>query len=196
VFLMGWIVLGVVIVAAFYLVSVYNQLVRLRNEVRNAFSQIDVQLKRRHDLIPNLVETAKGYMKHERQTLEAVISARDAAGRALRAVEADPTKAQTLQSLAGAEGALTAALSRLIAVAEAYPDLKANQTMSQLMEELRSTENKVSFARQGYNDSVMSYNTALESFPQNLVAGFGSFAQASSWVIERAEEREPVRVSF
>jgi LemA protein len=189
-------VLAVVVVAAFYLVSVYNRLVSLRNEVRNAFSQIDVQLKRRHDLIPNLVETAKGYMKHERQTLEAVVAARDAAGRALRAVEADPSKAQTLQSLAGAEGALSAALGRLLAVVEAYPDLKANQTMGQLMEELRSTENKVSFARQGYNDTVMTYNTALESFPQNLVAGFGSFAQASLWAIERAEEREPVRVSF
>jgi len=196
VFLMGWMVLLVVVVAVGYLVSVYNRLVALRNEVKNAFSQIDVQLKRRYDLIPNLVETAKGYMKHERQTLEAVIAARDAAGRALRAAEADPTKADTLKSLAGAEGALSGALGRLLAVAEAYPDLKANQTMMQLMEELRSTENKVSFARQGYNDSVMSYNTALESFPQNVVAGLGSFAPSSSWQIERAEEREPVRVSF
>jgi LemA protein len=193
---MGWMVLAVVVVAASYLIVVYNRLVALRNEVKNAFAQIDVQLKRRYDLIPNLVETAKGYMKHERQTLEAVIAARDAAGRALRAVEADPSKAQTLQSLAGAEGALGAALGRLMAVAEAYPDLKANQTMGQLMEELRSTENKVSFARQGYNDSVMTYNTALESFPQNLVAGLGSFAPSSSWLIERTEEREPVRVSF
>jgi len=194
--LMGWIVLFVLVVAVVYVISIYNRLVALRNEVKNAFAQIDVQLKRRYDLIPNLVETAKGYMKHERQTLEAVILARDAAGRALRAVEADPSKAQPLQSLAGAEGVLSGALGKLLAVAEAYPDLKANQTMSQLMEELRSTENKVSFARQGFNDSVMTYNTSLESFPQNVVAGLGSFAPSSSWQIERAEEREPVRVSF
>jgi LemA protein len=192
----GWVVIVVLAVVVLYLVSLYNRLVALRAALRNAFAQIDVQLKRRYDLIPNLVETAKAYMKHERETLEAVTAARDHAGRALRAVEKDPASAQALRSLAGAEGALSAALGRLLAVAESYPDLKANQTMSQLMEELRSTENKISFARQAYNDSVMVYNTALESFPQSLVAGLGSFASASSWQLERAEEREPVRVSF
>jgi LemA protein len=192
----GWIVLAVVAVVAAYAVSIYNRLVARRAALRNAFAQIDVQLKRRYDLIPNLVETAKGYLKHERETLEAVVAARDAAGRALRAVEKDPAGAQTLKSLFGAEGALASALGRLLAVAEAYPDLKANQTMAQLMEELRSTENKVSFARQAYNDSVMSYNTEIESFPQTLIAGIGGFAAAASWVIEDAAERQPVKVKF
>ncbi len=192
----GWIVVAVLVLAVLYLVSSYNRLVALRAAFRNAFSQIDVQLKRRYDLIPNLVETAKGYMKHERETLEAVVAARDHAGRALRTLEKDPGSAQAFRSLAGAEGALTAALGRLVAVAEGYPDLKANETMGQLMEELRSTENKIAFARQAYNDSVMTYNTAVESFPGNLVAGMGNFAHATSWQIERAEEREPVRVSF
>jgi LemA protein len=181
---------------AAYGVSVFNRLVARRAAFRNAFAQIDVQLKRRYDLVPNLVETAKGYLKHERETLEAVVAARDVAGRALRAAEKDPAAASALKSLFGADCALGAALGRLMAVAESYPDLKANQTMAQLMEELRSTENKVAFARQAYNDSVMSYNTEIESFPQTLVAGMGGFPPAASWVLEDAAQREPVKVSF
>jgi LemA protein len=194
--LAGWIVVAVLAVVVLFAVSSFNRLVALRAAFRNAFYQIDVQLKRRHDLIPNLVETAKGYMKHERETLEAVVVARDHAGRALRNLEKAPGNAEAVKSVAGAEGVLSAALGRLVALAESYPDLKANEAMGQLMEELRSTENKISFARQAYNDSVMTYNTVIESFPQSLVAGFGSFTPAASWQIERAEEREPVRVSF
>ncbi len=192
----GWIVVAVLAVAVLFVVSSFNRLVALRAAIKNAFSQIDVQLKRRHDLIPNLVETAKGYMKHERETLEAVVVARDHAGRALRDLEKAPGNAVAVKSVAGAEGMLSAALGRLVALAESYPDLKANEAMGQVMEELRSTENKISFARQAYNDAVMAYNTAIESFPHSLVAGFGGFAPAASWQIERVEEREPVRVSF
>jgi LemA protein len=186
----------VMLAVAAYGVSIFNRLVARRAAFRNAFAQIDVQLKRRYDLIPNLVETAKGYLKHERETLEAVVQARDVAGRALRAAEKDPASGAALRSLFGADSALGSALGRLLAVAESYPDLKGNQTMGQLMEELRSTENKVAFARQAYNDSVMSYNTEIESFPQTLVAGVGGFPPAASWVIEDAAERASVRVSF
>jgi LemA protein len=193
---LGLAVFLVVLAVAVYGISIFNGLVARRAAFRNAFAQIDVQLKRRYDLIPNLVETAKGYLKHERETLEAVVAARDVAGRALRAAEKDPAGAQNLRSLFGADSALGAAVGRLLAVVEGYPDLKANQTMEQLMEELRSTENKVAFARQAYNDSVMSYNTEIESFPQTLVAGIGGFPPATSWVIEDAVERQPVRVSF
>ena len=193
---LGLAVFLVVLAVAVYGVSVFNGLVARRAAFRNAFAQIDVQLKRRYDLIPNLVETAKGYLKHERETLEAVVAARNVAGQALRAAETDPSAPQALRSLFGADSALGAAIGRLMAVVESYPDLKADGTMTELMEELRSTENKVAFARQAYNDSVMNYNTEIESFPQTLVAGVGGFPPAASWVIEDAAERQPVRVSF
>jgi LemA protein len=193
---LGLAVFLVVLAVAVYGISVFNRLIARRAAFRNAFAQIDVQLKRRYDLIPNLVETAKGYLKHERETLEAVVAARDVAGRALRAAEQDPAAAQTLRSLFGADSALGSALGRLMAVVESYPDLKANQTMGELIEELRSTENKVAFARQAYNDSVMTYNTEIESFPQALVANVGGFPPAASWVIEDAAQRQAVRVSF
>src|SRR6056297_2719043 len=162
-----WLVLLALII---YVISIYNTLVTLQNRYENAFSQIEVQLKRRYDLIPNLVETVKGYMSHERETLEAVIQARNQAVSGLQAASADQTDAAALQQLAGAEQGLTGALGRLFALSEAYPDLKANQNMAQLTEELTSTENRVSFARQAYNDSVMAYNILRESFPNNLVA--------------------------
>src|SRR5688500_11912223 len=173
---MGWIVFGVFIAIALFFVSIYNRLVGGRNAYKNAFAQIDVQLTRRYDLIPNLVETARGYLKHERETLEAVIRARNSAVEGLKAAAASPGDPAAVQQLAGAENALTGALGRLFAIAEAYPDLKANQNMMQLSEELTSTENKVAFARQAYNDSVMQYNTTREVFPNNLIAGSFGFA--------------------
>ncbi|HVP66928.1 MAG TPA: LemA family protein [Anaeromyxobacteraceae bacterium] len=179
---------------AFAAVSVYNGLVTKRNGYRNAFSQIDVQLKRRHDLIPNLVETAKAYLKHERETLEAVVAARNAASTASKIAAANPGDPQAMQGLSAAEGALSGSLSRLLAVAEAYPDLKANQTMSQLMEELSSTENRIAFSRQAYNDAVMTYNNARETFPGLLLAG--SFPAAQSFEVEAPADREAVKVSF
>lgn len=192
-----WIVLGVVVAAVVWLISIYNGLVTLRNRFKNAFAQIDVQLKRRYDLIPNLVETAKGYIKHERETLEAVIAARNGAQSANRRAAADPADAAAMQQLSSAEAGLSGALGRLFALSESYPDLKANQTMMQLSEELTSTENKISFARQAYNDAVMGYNTAIESFPDNFVAGFGGFRDATLLVsTESPEERRPVKVSF
>jgi LemA protein len=169
-----FLIIVMVIVPLFFLlvfvVGMYNRLVALRNRFKNAFSQIDVQLKRRYDLIPNLVETAKGYLQHERNTLEAVIAARNAASAASTRAAQSPGDPNAIKQLAGAEAALTGTLGRFFALAEAYPDLKANQTMSRLMEELTSTENKVSFARQSYNDSVMAYNTARETFPTNFIA--------------------------
>src|SRR5262250_673859 len=191
-----WIVLGVVVVLAFWAVSIYNRLVQLRNRFKNAFAQIDVQLKRRYDLIPNLVETAKGYIKHERGTLEAVIAARTAASAANIRAAQSPGDAAAMKELSGAETALTGTLGRLFAVAEAYPDLKANTTMMALMEELTSTENKVAFARQSYNDAVMTYNTARESFPTNTIAGTFNFGPAELFVIEKPEEKEAPKVSF
>src|SRR5712691_3563047 len=173
-----------------WLVSSFNRLVALRNRYKNAYAQIDVQLKRRYDLIPNLVETAKGYIKHERGTLEAVIAARNAASSANVKAAQSPGDAAAMKELSGAETALAGTLGRLFALAEAYPDLKANTTMMSLMEELTSTENKVAFARQSYNDAVMSYNTARESFPTNLVAGPFNFCPAESFVIEKPEEKE------
>lgn len=188
--------LGIVAVVIFWLVAIYNGLVALRNGFKNAFAQIDVQLQRRYDLIPNLVETAKGYMKHERETLEAVIQARNQAVGAMHKVEADPTNAQAMRELGGAEAALGGMMSRFFALAEAYPDLKANQNMAQLQEELSSTENKISFARQAYNDAVMHYNNKRESFPDNIIAGAFSFSEAQLLELEDKEARKAVKVSF
>ena len=187
---------AVLLLGLLFGVGVYNTLVTLRNRFRNAFSQIDVQLKRRHDLIPNLVETAKGYLTHERQTLEAVITARNAAVAGLKAASANPGDAAAIQQLAGAEGALSGALGRLFALAEAYPDLKANRNMMQLSEELTSTENKVSFARQAFNDAVMGYNNKREVFPGSVIAGMFSFMPAQLLEIESPEKREVPKVSF
>jgi LemA protein len=196
----GMIALLVILIVGFlllmFVVGIYNRLVSLRNRFKNAFAQIDVQLKRRYDLIPNLVETAKGYIKHERGTLEAVIAARNAASAANIKAAANPGDATAMKELSGAETALTGTLGRLFAVAEAYPDLKANQTMSQLMEELTSTENKVAFARQAYNDSVMTYNTQREVFPSNLIAGAFNFASAELFVIDQPEQKEAPKVQF
>jgi len=190
----------VVIVPVFFIlmwmVGAYNGLVTLRNRFKNAFAQIDVQLKRRYDLIPNLVETAKGYIKHERGTLEAVIAARNAASSASARAAQNPGEAASMKELAGAEAALTGTLGRLFALAEAYPDLKANTTMMSLMEELTSTENKVAFARQAYNDAVMTYNTKRETFPTNLIAGPFNFGPAELFVIEKPEQKEAPKVSF
>jgi LemA protein len=195
--LIGLIVLaGIALVLVFVVIGKYNLLVSLRNRFKNAWAQIDVQLKRRYDLIPNLVETAKGYLKHERGTLEAVIAARNAASSANTKVAADPANPEAMKQLMAAEGALTGTLGRLFALSESYPDLKANTTMNQLMEELTSTENKVSFARQAYNDSVMAYNTAREVFPNNIIAGMFNFAAAELFVVEAPEQREAPKVSF
>jgi LemA protein len=175
-------------------ISIYNGLVTRRNAYRNAYSQIDVQLKRRHDLIPNLVETAKGYLHHERETLEAVVAARNGAAAAARTAAANPGDPQAMTALAGAEGALSGVLTRFLAVAEAYPDLKANTNMLALQEELTSTENRISFARQAYNDAVMAYNNARETFPGTLLAG--GFPPATLFELQVAAEREPVQVKF
>lgn len=193
---MGWIVLAVVAVLLVYLVSIYNGLVTSRNAYKNAFAQIDVQLQRRYDLIPNLVETAKGYLKHERETLEAVVAARGAAVAGLAAAKAKPGDPQAMQQLGAAETALGGALGRLMMVAEAYPDLKANQNMMQLSEELTSTENRVAFARQAYNDAVMSYNNRREVFPNSFVANLFNFAAAQALDIEKPEARQAPKVSF
>jgi LemA protein len=188
------VLLGLVIAAVLLAISIYNGLVTKRNGYKNAFSQIDVQLKRRHDLIPNLVETAKGYLKHERETLEAVVAARNGAATAARAAAANPGDPQAMTALSGAEGALTGVLTRFLAVAEAYPDLKANQNMMALQEELSSTENRIAFARQAYNDAVMTYNNARETFPGKLMAG--GFQAASLLELESPAERAPVQVKF
>ncbi|MEO8718103.1 MAG: LemA family protein [Burkholderiales bacterium] len=193
----GWILLGIIVVLAAWVIAIYNGLVTLRNRFKNAFAQIDVQLKRRYDLIPNLVEAAKGYLAHERQTLEAVVAARGAAVSASQRAAAAPGDAAAMTGLSQAEGALGGALGRLLAVFEAYPDLKANQNVLQVQEELASTENKVSFARQGYNDAVMSYNTKRESFPDNVVAGLFTFKEATLLeATESKEERQAPKVKF
>jgi LemA protein len=192
----SWIILALVVLVIFFFISIYNRLVSGRNAYKNAFAQIDVQLTRRYDLIPNLVETAKGYMKHERETLEAVIAARNAAVSGLKAAAANPGNPAAVQQLAGAENALTGALGRLFAVAEAYPDLKANQNMMQLSEELTSTENKVAFARQAYNDAVMTYNNTREMFPNSIVANSFAFQPAQLLEIESPEKRAVPKVSF
>jgi LemA protein len=193
----GWIALAVLVALVFWAIAIYNGLVVLRNRFKNAFAQIDVQLKRRYDLIPNLVEAAKGYLTHERETLERVIAARGAAVGAAQKAAAAPGDAAAMQGLAQAEGALGGALGRLMAVFEAYPDLKANQNILQVQEELTSTENKIAFARQAYNDSVMEYNTKRESFPDTIFAGaFGFTAATLLEATESAEERKVPKVSF
>jgi Uncharacterized conserved protein len=193
---MGWIILAVVVVVLIFAVSAYNGLVTGRNGYQNAYAQIDVQLQRRHDLIPNLVETAKGYIHHERETLEAVTAARTAAVTGRQAAQGKPGDPQAMQTLATGENQLTAALGRLFAVAEAYPDLKANQNMMQLTEELSSTENRVAFARQAYNDAVMSYNNRREVFPSNLIANNFGFAPAQMLELENPAARAAPKVSF
>ncbi len=189
-------VIGIVIVLIIYAISIYNGLVALRNRILNAFSQIDVQLQRRYDLIPNLVETAKGYMQHERETLDAVIKARNAAQSAAQQVEKNPANAGAMRELMGAETALSGMLTRFFALAEAYPDLKANQNMAMLQEELASTENRIAFARQAYNDAVTGYNIKRESFPDSLVAGMGNFQPAEQWKIESSEARQVPKIDF
>ncbi len=186
----------VVVAVGLWAVGIYNSLVGLRNRFKNAFAQIDVQLKRRYDLIPNLVETAKGYLKHERETLEAVIKARNIALAASQSAAANPADAAAMRNLAGAEVGLAGALSRLMVVSEQYPDLKANQNMMQLTEELTSTENKIAFARQAYNDSVMTYNTARETFPAVLIAGALGFHPGELFKIDDPTERNAPKVSF
>ena len=192
----GLVILAIVVIVVFLLVGLYNRLVALRNRYKNAFAQIDVQLKRRHDLIPNLVETAKGYMRHERGTLEAVIAARNQASQAREAAAGSPGDPSAMRELKRAEGELSGMLGRLFALAEAYPDLKANQTMSQLMEELTSTENRIAFSRQAYNDAVMKYNTARETFPAVMIANAFGFQAAELFEIEEPAEREAPKVSF
>lgn len=190
------ILLGLVVILALFVIGIYNSLVTLRNRFKNAFAQIDVQLKRRYDLIPNLVETAKGYLKHERETLEAVIKARNIAAAAAQTAAANPADANAMRGLVGAEAGLGGALSRLMVVSEQYPDLKANQNMMQLTEELTSTENKISFARQAYNDSVMTYNTRREVFPNVLLAGALGFQPAELFKVDDPAERNAPKVSF
>ena len=193
----GWIVVAVVVILVGWVIVIYNGLVAFRNRFKNAFAQIDVQLKRRYDLIPNLVETAKAYMAHERQTLEAVISARGAAAQAAQRAAAQPGEPGAMRALGAAEAGLTGALGRFFALAESYPDLKANQNLMAVQEELSSTENRVGFARQGYNDAVMEYNTRRESFPANLLAGTFQFKEAELLqATESAQERKAPRVSF
>ena len=187
---------AIVVVLGLWVAGIFNSLVALRNRFKNAFAQIDVQLKRRYDLIPNLVETAKGYLKHERETLEAVIKARNIAAAAAQAAAANPADGNAMRGLLSAETGLAGALSRLMVVSEAYPDLKANQNMMQLTEELTSTENKIAFARQAYNDSVMVYNTTRETFPNVIFAGMFGFLPAELFKIDDPTERNAPKVSF
>ena len=190
------ILLVLVILVALWVMGIYNRLVTLRNLFKNAFAQIDVQLKRRYDLIPNLVETAKGYLKHERETLEAVIQARNQAAQAASTAASDPGNPGAVQALAGAETALTGTLGRFFALSEAYPDLKANSNMMQLNEELTSTENKVSFARQAFNDAVTTFNTQREVFPNNIFAGMFGFKEADLFEVKDEAVKEAPKVSF
>lgn len=191
------VLLAIALLVVFWAVGAYNRLVSLRNQIKNAFAQIDVQLKRRYDLIPNLVETAKAYMKHERETLEAVIAARSQAVTANAKASVDPGNAVAMQQMAAAEGMLSSTLGRLFALSEAYPDLKANQNMMQLTEELTSTENRIAFSRQAYNDGVMQYNTSIEQFPVSVIANMFTFKQAELLQsTEAPEERKAIKVSF
>ncbi len=191
------VVIGVVVIGIIgFVVGIYNKLVTMRNRYKNAYAQIDVQLKRRYDLIPNLVETAKGYIKHERETLTAVTEARNIAYAASKTAAANPGDASAIKNLSAAESGLSGTLSRLMMVSEQYPDLKANQNMMQLTEELTSTENKISFARQAYNDSVMTYNTDREVFPSNMIAGMFNFGPAELFVIDKPEQKDAPKVSF
>ena len=190
------IAIGVAVLLLLWLVLNYNSLVRVRQHVRESWSDIDTELKRRYDLIPNLVEAVKGYMKHERETLEAVIKARNAASSALDAAKADPANAMAIKELGASEGALGAALGRLFALSEAYPDLKANENMMQFQEELKTTENKVAFSRQAFNDAVLQYNNSAENFPNNIIANFFKFELATFLEIESEEVREAPEVSF
>ncbi|MBK1872138.1 MULTISPECIES: LemA family protein [Marinobacter] len=195
---MGTTIIGLIViaVAVIYLVSIYNRLVSLRNQFKNAFAQIDVQLQRRHDLIPNLVEAAKAYLVHEKSTLTQVMEARNNAVSAQKDAARDPGDGTKIQRLGGAENLLTKALANFYAVAENYPDLKANETIQQLMEELSSTENRVSFARQAYNDGVMSYNIFREQFPNNVIAGMFAFKETSQLELESPEARQVPKVAF
>lgn len=193
---MGWTFLALIVGLILFAISIYNRLVAGRNQYKNSFAQIDVQLTRRHDLIPNLVETAKGYMAHEKDTLEAVINARNVAVSGLKQAAKDPTDPEAMKQLSQAEQGLSGALGRLFALSEAYPDLKANENMMQLSEELTTTENKVAFSRQAYNDSVMDYNTLRESFPNNFFATFFNFRGAELLQIEDEAKREAPKVSF
>ncbi|MFP4014241.1 MAG: LemA family protein [Chitinispirillaceae bacterium] len=190
------VLVGLLLVLGVVAISIYNGLVSSRNRYKNAFAQIDVQLKRRYDLIPNLVEIAKGYMKHERETLEAVISARNSAVSAQSGAAANPGDPDAMRRLAAAEGTLGGVMGRLFALSESYPDLKANQNMMQLSEELTTTENKISFARQAYNDAVMFYNNMRETFPNIVFAGMFNFNPASLWEITDEREKEAPKVSF
>jgi LemA protein len=191
------VILGIIALVGFLVIGLYNNLVALRNRVKNAFAQIDVQLKRRYDLIPNLVEAAKGYMSHEKETLSAVIEARNTALSARNTAAQNSTSGSAIGALNTAEGELTAAMGKFFALAESYPDLKANQNVATLMEELSSTENRVGFARQAFNDSVMTYNTAIQSFPANLIAGRFSFQEMTLLeAIKTEQEREAPKVSF
>ena len=188
--------LGLIAAIVFWGIGIYNRLINERNRVRNGFAQIDVQLTRRHDLIPNLVEAVKGYIKHERETLEAVVKARNDAVSSLDAAKADPANAEAIKKLGASEGALGSVLGRLFALAEAYPDLKANQNVMQFQEELASTENKVAFARQAFNDAVLGYNNTAENFPNNIIANFFSFKLASFLEIDGEDKRDVPDVSF
>jgi LemA protein len=191
-----FVVLIIIIAFVAWVIGIYNGLVTSRNGFRNAFAQIDVQLTRRNDLIPNLVETAKGYLKHERETLEAVIAARNSAVTQLKAVASDPGNAGAIAQLAGAEQGLSGAMGRLFAVMESYPELKASANMMQLSEELTSTENRIAFARQAFNDAVLHYNNSREVFPGSLVAGWFSFQPAKMLELPEAAKREAPKVSF
>ncbi len=199
-FVISMIVIGVIVlvvlILAFWLIATYNGLVGARNRFKNAYAQIDVQLKRRYDLIPNLIETAKAYMAHESKTLEAVIAARNQAQQANNTLAANPADSNAMRALLGAETALGGAMGKFFALSEAYPDLKANQNMAQLSEELTSTENKIAFARQSYNDQIMAYNTRRESFPAVMIAGMLGFQEAQSFELTNAIEREAPKVQF
>ena len=194
--IVGIVIGGLALVMIMWIISMYNGLVALKNRVKNAWAQIDVQLQRRYDLIPNLVETAKGYMKHEASTLEAVTQARNIAQSAAKTLGADPTNGANMKAFAGAEAGLTGVLGRLMAVAEAYPDLKANENMMQVQEELTTTENKVAFSRQAYNDSVMHFNNGREQFPSNIIASIFNFAEAAMWEVESEAVKAAPKVDF